>query len=279
VSGVTFLDLDLCAIWAVEVEFASFNVLLGVVPSTARVGGGEGNLDTRDNAASEDTVGGLVTKEATSEERGDNDEDTGQDHFLEGSVGGDGDAFLVIGLNRGVFIHSFELSADFLEHILGGVTDGLHGHGGEPVGEHGTDEETSEGVRLEDVDLVGFKGLGFLVFSIVHASDGVGNTGHEGTKEGESDEAGGANGETLADSGGGVACGVEGISSCADIFIEVGHLSDSTSVVGDGTIAVNGEGDGKASEHAKGSKGNSVHGSQFEGNKNGDSEAEDGDDA
>ena len=278
-SVVTLLNLDGSgAIGSVEVETTTFNVLLGVVPSATRVGGGEGNLDTGHNAASEDTVSGLVTKEEASKERGNNDEDAGSDHLFEGSVGGDRDAPLVVSRLTSLF-HMLELSADFPEHVLGGITDGLHGHGGEPVGEHGTDEESSEGVRLKDVDTIRLLGLdsGFIGFG--HDSDGAGNTGHEGTEEGEGNEAGGSNGETLADSGGGVACGIESISSLTDDRFEVAHLSDSTGVVGDGAIAVNGEGNGEAAEHANSGKGNSVHGSELEGNKHGDGKAEDGDDA
>ena len=176
-------------------------------------------------------------------------------------------------------VHSLELILDFLEHSLGGITDGLHGHGGEPVGEHSTDEETSEGERLKDVDLVGVGSLHDFVLSIIHGEDGVGDTGDESTEEGEGDEASGADGETLADSGGGVACSVKIVSAVTDILNKVGHLSDSTSVVGDGAVSVNGEGDREAAEHADGGKSDTVHGSKGEGDKDGDGEAEDGDDA
>merc|ERR1719148_385731 len=89
VSVVTLLDLDLFAIGSVEVEVTTFDVLLGVVPSATRVGGGEGNLDSGHNASSEDTVGALVTEEGSSEERANNDEDAWGNHLLEGGVGGD----------------------------------------------------------------------------------------------------------------------------------------------------------------------------------------------
>jgi hypothetical protein len=61
--------------------------------------------------------------------------------------------------------------------------------------------------------------------------------------------------------------------------VEVGHLSNATSVVGDGAIAVNGEGNREAAEHADGSEGNTVHGSDIVGDEDGDGKAEDGDDA
>ena len=171
VLGVTLLDNLVVAIIVLSDELSSLYVLLGVVPRTARVGGGEGDLDARDDAASEHTVGGLVAEEETSEERGGDDEHTWEHHLLEGGVGGDADAALVVRLlillGRGV-LHSVELRLDFSEHVLGGITDGLHGHGGEPVWEHGTDEETSESEWLKDVHAVGGISKSVSVLSLIH---------------------------------------------------------------------------------------------------------------
>ena len=280
--GVTLLNSALLAVVTDNGELAGLDELLGVVPSATGVGGGEGNLDTGDNAASEDTVGGLVAEESTSEKRGKDDKDAWGDHLLEGSVGGDGNAKLVVGLGvltAGLGLgHNLELSLDFSEHLLSGITDGLHGHSGEPVGEHSANEETSEGEGLEDVDVVGSFSLGGGEKSLGHDSDGVGNTGHEGTEEGKSDEAGGSDGETLADGGSGVSSGIEVVSVLTDALIKVGHLGDTTSVIGDGAVAVNGEGNREAAEHADGGKSDTVHGGEFEGDEDGDGEAEDGDD-
>ena len=286
-SGITLLDLDLFALIVLEVELASLDVLLGVVPGATRVGGREGDLDTRDDAASEDTVGALVAEEHSTEERADNDEEAWGDHLLEGSVSGDGNAGLEVWVGLfaswGGVRHNLELSLDLNEHVLSGITDGLHGHGGEPVGEHSADKEAGEGEGLEDVDLVGVLDGGSLrdggVGVPVEVGDGVGSTGHEGTKEGKSDKASRSDGETFADSGGGVASSVEVVSVVTDVLVQVGHLCDATSVVGDGAIAVNGEGNREAAEHAKGSESDTVHGSELEGDKNGDGEAENGDDA
>ena len=285
-SGITLLDLDILALIVLEVELASLDVLLGIVPGATRVGGRESNLDTRDDAASEDTVGALVAEEHSTEERADDDEEAWGNHLLEGGVGGDSNAVLEVWLgffaSWGSLGHGLELSLDLLEHVLSGITDSLHGHGREPVGEHSADEETSEGEGLKDVDLVGVVDGGSLrgyTVSPVHVANGVGGTGHEGTEEGESDEASGADGETFADSGGGVASSVEVVGVVTNVLVEVGHLSDATSVVGDRAIAVNGEGNRKAAEHAKGSQSDTVHGSELERDKNGDSEAENGNDA
>jgi len=286
VSGITLSDLDGLALIVLEVELASLDVLLGIVPGATRVGGREGNLDTRDDATGEDTVGALVAEEHSTEQRADNDEETWGDHLLEGSVGGDSDAVLEVGLgftaSSGGGGHDLELSLDLNEHLLGGITDGLHGHGGEPVGEHSSDEEASEGEGLEDVDLVGVVN-GVLLrdggTGPGQVGDGVGGTGHEGTEEGKSDKASGANGETFADSGGGVASSVKIVGVFTDLLVEVGHLSDATSVVGDRAIAINGEGNREAAKHSDGSESDSVHGSELERDKNSDGQADNRDDA
>lgn len=67
VGGGSLEDL-LETVTLVDVKLASLNVLLGVIPSATGVGGGEGNLDSGDNAASEDSVGALVAEEGTSDE-------------------------------------------------------------------------------------------------------------------------------------------------------------------------------------------------------------------
>lgn len=247
-------------------EKTSLDVFLGVIPSTTGVGGGEGNLDSRDNGTGKEARGELVAEEESSEERRHNDNSTGGNHLSEGSVGGDGDALLVVGL--GTSLDERNLSSDLSNHVLSGFSDSRHGQGREGVGKHGSEEEAGEGEGLEDVHGV----------SISELRAGLSNTGHEGTEESEGDEAGRADGETLSDSGGGVTGGVEGISGDTDLLVEVGHLSDSTSVVRDGAISVNGEGNGEAAEHTNGSEGNSVHSSPVEGEEDGDGEADDGDD-
>ena len=115
---------------------------------------------------------------------------------------------LVVGLQRWVLGHGSELDADLLEHLLGGITDGLHGHSGEPVREHSAEEETSESEGLEDVDLEGLSGVG-----VVKLGEGGGDASDESTEEGKSDEAGRSDSETLSDGSGGVTSGIKVISS------------------------------------------------------------------
>ncbi len=247
------------ALAAVE---ALFDVLLGVIPGTTGVGGGDSHLDTGDEATGEHTGEGVDAEEVAGDDGGEDDEAAGRNHLLEGGVGGDGDALLVVGLLGTVHDAGLlsELSSDLLDHGLGGLTDGLHGHGGEPVGKHGANQETSEGDGLEDID----------------ASDVA--AGDEGAEQGEGDEGGGANSEALADGGGGVTGGVEGIGLSADGGGETGHFGDTSGVIGDRTVAIDGEGAGEGGEHAEGGEGDAVHIGEPEGEEDGDGEGDDGDD-
>ena len=279
-DGITVLVL------AVEDKHLSLNEFLGVIPSTTGVGGGECDLDTGDDAASKDTVSGLEAEEIACNKRGEDNEEAWGYHLLERSVGGDGDAVLVVGLplllltvslNLRVvvlgLVHLLELLLNLSKHLLSGVTDSLHGHGGEPVREHSAEEEASESEGLEDVDLEGLSGV-----RVVELGEGGGNTSDESTEEGKSDEAGRANGEALTDGSGGVASSVKSIGALTDGWVEVGHLSNTAGVVRDRTIAVNGEGDGEAAKHANGSESDTIHGSDIVGDEDGDGKAENGDD-
>ena len=68
----------------------------------------------------------------------------------------------------------------------------------------------------------------------------VTDSGDESTEKGEFDEAGGSDGETLADNGSGVTSSVEGVSSVSDLSWESAHIGNTTSVVRDGSVSVDG---------------------------------------
>ena len=96
------------------------------------------------------------------------------------------------------------------------------------IGEHGTNEEARELDGLEDID------------------GGSLNTGDEGTEEGKTDEASGTNGETLANSGSGVTSGIKSISSVSDGSRAFAHLSNTTGIVRDRSVTINGKGNGES---------------------------------
>jgi len=251
---------------AVNLDLALLDVLLGVIPSATSVGGGDSQLDGRGDGTGKKTRDTSVAEEDTSEDRGHHDEDGGKDHFLEGGLGGDVNASGVVGLDTGLALEEVwilvELSLDFLDHFVGGETDGLHGHGGEPVGDHGTDEKEREDNRVEERDLVG----------------GASGTVDVGTEEGKTNEASRSDGETLADGGSGVTSGVEGVSDVADFGGKLGHLGDTTGVVTHGAVHINGKAGGEVGKHTEGSKSHTEHVEEHERHPHDDGEKSDGDD-
>ena len=68
-------------------KLSSLDEFLAVVPSTTRVGGREGNLDTRNDSSSKDTISGLEAKEPSNEKWGKNNQTSWSNHFPEGSSG------------------------------------------------------------------------------------------------------------------------------------------------------------------------------------------------
>jgi hypothetical protein len=250
----------------------SLNVLLGIIPSTTSVGERESNLDTGNDVTSQKTGNKGVGEEDTTKEGSEDNDSTRGDHVLEGGVGGDSDAGLVIG--GLTLLDERNLSSDFSNHGLSGITDSGHGKSREGVWEHSTDEETSEGEGLKDVD-----GGGTLVnlVGVVEGEVSL-NTGNIGTEKSKSDESGGTNSETLTNGGGSVTSGIKSISSLADLFLEVAHLGNTTSVIRDRTVTINGEGNRKAAKHTNGSQSNTVHSSPLESKHDSDSKADNGDD-
>lgn len=243
-------------------ESSLLNVLLGVIPSTSSVGGGDGHLHTRDETSSKHSSDGVGSEDVTGEQRSEHDQGTRGNHLLQRSLSGNGDAALVVGLlsvvhDTGVLL---ELLAHLEDHLVGGLTDRLHGHGGEPVGKHGTDDQTGEGHGGQNVDGVNV------------------STSDEGSEQGEGDQGSRADGETLTDGSGGVTGGIESVSLHTDGGRESAHLSNTSSVISDRTVGINGQTSGQGGQHTQGSEGHSVHVGELEGHVDGDGEGHDGDD-
>eukprot|EP00760_Papus_ankaliazontas_P033540 PhM_4_TR640/c0_g1_i1/m.18751 len=225
---------------------AGFNVLLGVVPGATSVGAGDGHLHTGDEGTGEETGESLLAKEDARQDGREDDEAAGGDHLLEGGDRGDVDARLVVGVGVALLEPGdlVELTTDLDDHLHGSLADALHCQGGEPVREHGANEETAHdaGVNHGDTGDVST----------------VGDAREEGTVQGEADEGGTADGEALADGGCRVTGSVEGVSDGADLLAHLGHLGDATGVVADGAVGIDREADGHRGENAEGGEGEAV---------------------
>jgi len=247
-----------------ELRSVGLDLFLGVIPSTTGVRLGDSDLDTGNDGTSKDTSGGVWTEDESSEEWGTNDENTWGNHLFEGSLGGDLDATFIVwgigssggsGLLTGLVVVDNEL-----HHVIGGISDGLHGEGSEEVWEHGTDKETSELGWLEDIN------------------GGITDSGNESTEKSKTDEASGSDSETFTDSGGGVSCGIKGISKISDLSWESGHFSASSGIVGDWAVSINGKGDWEGSEHTESGETDTVHTGVGETVSDGGSDADNWDD-
>mmetsp|Transcript_7225 Transcript_7225/g.19662 ORF Transcript_7225/g.19662 Transcript_7225/m.19662 type:complete len:320 (+) Transcript_7225:651-1610(+) len=169
-----------------------------------------------------------------------------------------------------------ELAGDLLDHGHGCGADGLHGERGEPVGDHGSHEEHGKGDGAEHIETAG----GGEQLGRIRASLRLGHrhAGDEATEESEGDESGRADGEALANSGGGVAGGVEGVGLVAHLRGELRHLGNAASVVAHWSVHVNGQAGGKRAEEAEGSEGDAVHAALGERDESDDGDDGDGDD-
>lgn len=242
----------------------SLNFFLGVIPSTTGVRLGDSDLDTGNDGTGEDTSSGVWTEDESSKEWGTNDENTWGNHLFEGSFGGDLDAAFIIwliGVSLSLlFKTSVVIFSDEVHHVICGISDSLHGEGGEEIWEHGTDKESGELGWLEDIN------------------GSITDSGNESTEESESDEASRSNSETFTDSGGGVSCGIKSISKISDFSWESRHFSASSGIVGDWAVSINGKGDWEGSEHTESGETDTVHTSVGETVSNGSSDADNWDD-
>ena len=78
----TLTVLRLAPLLLFSIEMAGFDALLGVVPGTTGVGGGEGNLDTRSNGTSKHTGNESVTEKVAEDEWGQDHDGTWGNHLL-----------------------------------------------------------------------------------------------------------------------------------------------------------------------------------------------------
>jgi len=158
-------------------------------------------------------------------------------------------------------LNSVEIFDDEIHHLRSGISDGLHGQGGESVWEHSSNHKSTELDGLEDINACGS------------------NSGVEGAEKGKTDKASRSDSESLSNSGGSVSCGIKSISLGSDSSWESGHLGNTTGVVRDWSISVNGKGNWEGSEHSEGGETDSVHTRVGESVSDGGGKANDWDDA
>lgn len=237
----------------------SLNVLLGVIPSTSRVGHRDGQLDTTGESTEEDTCSAVLSEHESEDDGGEDDKSTGGDHFLDGSSGGNRDASGIV-RGMGTRDDTRELLHALRNHVLSGNTNRSHGHTREDVGHQSTNEETSEGPRVEQVELSNTRS---------HAESSEKSYRHESS---------GTNGETLTDSGSGVTSSVQSVSLLTGGLSDLSHLSNTTGIVRDRTVGVNSQRDGQSREHTQSSERNTIHSAELVSDQSASGSDQHGDD-
>mmetsp|Transcript_22080 Transcript_22080/g.54564 ORF Transcript_22080/g.54564 Transcript_22080/m.54564 type:complete len:615 (-) Transcript_22080:38-1882(-) len=248
------------------------NVLLGVIPCTSRVRHGDGELDRGNQRTDQKTRDGTDTKEDTSQERSEDNHGTWGNHLLQRSLGRDSNAGIVVRALSWILIKKVwllvELTLDFHNHLHGGQTNRLHGHGSESEWDHSTDNQKGKSQWLKHIDAV----------SEPLAIRSMADTGNKGTEECKGNKSSGTDGESLSDGSSGVSSGIQSISLLTDTRVKFGHLGNTSSVITDWSVNINGQTSSQVRKESNGSKGNSVHVAQVKGKVDDKGKNNDGDD-
>ena len=241
---------------------AFFDVLLGVIPCAAGIGHHNSQKETGNEGAGEQAAQSFRTEEGNepNQERNDDGEQAGDDHFFQSGLGGNGNAAAVIGAagtfqNPGDF---FELTAYFKDHFVGSAAHSLHGQCREEEGQHTAEEQTGNDFGVENVDGAETNGLSV------------------SGEQGKSGKSGGTDGETFTDGGGGVTHGVESVGDFTDMGIQFAHFGDTAGVVGDGAVSVNGNDDTGSGKHTNSGKSDTVEVGKFVRDQDRDHDNDDG---
>mmetsp|Transcript_12765 Transcript_12765/g.28758 ORF Transcript_12765/g.28758 Transcript_12765/m.28758 type:complete len:643 (+) Transcript_12765:1150-3078(+) len=239
-----------------------FNVLLGIVPSSSRVGHTNGQLHGSNKGTYEKARHGGNSKEDSSQERGEDHHGTGRNHLAQTGLGGDSDAGIVIRTFRWVGIQKVglfvKLTLHLQDHGHGCLSDTLHGQGGKRKRDHSSHNQKGESQGFQHVDTTREQ---FVTRS-------MSDTGDKGTKQGQRHQSSRTNGETLSDSSSCVSSSVKGIGLFTDSRVEFSHFGNTSSIVTDRSIDINRQTSGQVGEETNRSEGNTVHIAHGEGSIN-----------
>ena len=219
-----------------------FEGLLGVVPGTSGVRHEDRHQNAGHQNAGQEAAEGTRAEGESDHHGGHDSHGSGQHHPLDGGRSRDVDTARSVG-SSGALEETgdlAELAANLFDHLHRRFTHGVHGHGREQERHHAANEESTHHERVGDVDHVD---VGLL---------------HERGEEGECGHGGRTDGEALADGRRGVSDRVELVGDEPDPLVQLGHLGDAASVVGDGAVGVDGELNAGGREHAERCDGDAV---------------------
>ena len=215
---------------------AALDILFRVVPCAAGIAHIDRQQHAGDDRAGQQAAERFNAEQQTHQQRADDGEYAGNDHFPQCGIGRDRDTGGVIGLlfaleDAG---ERAELAAHLRDHLLRGARYGVHRERGEQEREHGAEEQADDDLRFEHID------------------QGQSDRLRIGDEQRERGQRRRADGKALADGCGRVAHGIEPVGDRAHGRVQTGHLRNAAGVVRNGTVGVHGNGDAGGREHADG---------------------------
>ena len=135
---------------ALSAVVACLDVFLRVIPGAACVGHEDGGENTGHQGSGQESAQGFRPENQPDGQRDEHGHEAGKKHFAERGSGGDGYAGGVV-RPVGPFQDArllVELPAHFLDHLVGRLRHGFHGHGREEEGEHSADEQSDDHMSI-----------------------------------------------------------------------------------------------------------------------------------
>mmetsp|Transcript_3233 Transcript_3233/g.4880 ORF Transcript_3233/g.4880 Transcript_3233/m.4880 type:complete len:261 (-) Transcript_3233:1355-2137(-) len=148
-----------------------------------------------------------------------------------------------------------KLTLDFHHHLHGSKTDRLHGHGGKGKRDHATNDEERKRNGMKHIDPIGENPV----------PRRMTNTTDEGSKESERYEAGRSNGKSFSNGGSCVTSGIKSISFLTDSRIELSHLSNTSCIITNRPVYINGKTSCQVGKESNSGKRNTIKISQNKG--------------
>ena len=222
---------------AFPAQIAFLDKFLCIVPSTTRIGHGQRQQDTPQQGAAEHTAQRRRPEQKPHHHWCTHSQHAGRNHPLQGRCGGNFDTPIGIRL-CGTFHQSwdfFELPPNLADHVKGRITHRRHRHTAHQKREYTAEKHAGKHDRIVN--------LQFEIGYVVSNGFDIGrNNGHR--RQGSSADC-----ETLTNCRCCIAELIQLVGDLTDLFPQPCHLSDTTRVVRDRTIGVDGHGNTDRRQH------------------------------
>mmetsp|Transcript_4008 Transcript_4008/g.7351 ORF Transcript_4008/g.7351 Transcript_4008/m.7351 type:complete len:763 (+) Transcript_4008:662-2950(+) len=154
-----------------------------------------------------------------------------------------------------------DLAADFHNHLIRSHTNGLHRHREEPVRNHSSNNESSELPSSNQLKFVN--------------ADSI----RKRAEKSQGDQGSTSDSKTLSDGSSSVTGGIELVGVLAHVLRHASHLGNTSGIVGDWSVCVDGEASGESHQDAQGAAGYAEHATEGVADEHSDCQADDRNDS